>query len=241
MITFGASGDFDHQWFMGMFFGSDTIGMATGYDSFIYAIKPDLAAYDQWRNLSVVTTGTVWNTTLQWDGNNVPIVTGGSNSSISVPLGDAIGSGGGIGGADGVPDGTILAKCDVAEVIVYNRAVTDSERSAVENYLANKYNVVTGIEDSKEKVIPEQFSLSQNYPNPFNPSTTISFSIPTSEYVLLKVFDVLGKEVATLVNDEKSAGKYEIKFDATGLSSGVYFYQLRTGSYDFIRKMLLLK
>ncbi|MDZ7625231.1 MAG: T9SS type A sorting domain-containing protein [Ignavibacteriaceae bacterium] len=79
--------------------------------------------------------------------------------------------------------------------------------------------------------LPEQFTLEQNYPNPFNPSTTIRYSIPSSEFVTLKVYDVLGNEVATLVNEEKPAGSYEMNFNAAGLSSGIYFYALQAGSY----------
>jgi hypothetical protein len=89
--------------------------------------------------------------------------------------------------------------------------------------------------------LPEQFSLTQNYPNPFNPSTTIKYSIPTSEFVTLKVFDVLGREVATLVNEEKPVGSYEIKFNAANLSSGIYFYRIQTGEFVEEKKMILMK
>ena len=89
--------------------------------------------------------------------------------------------------------------------------------------------------------LPEQFSLEQNYPNPFNPSTTIKYSIPTSEFVTLKVYDVLGSEVATLVNEEKPAGSYEIDFNAAKLSSGIYFYILQAGSYTQTKKLILTK
>jgi len=85
------------------------------------------------------------------------------------------------------------------------------------------------------------FELKQNYPNPFNPSTIISFSIPTSEFVTLKIFDVLGSEVVTLVNEEKPAGNYEVKFDGSGLSSGIYFYTLQAGKFVETKKLILMK
>lgn len=105
---------------------------------------------------------------------------------------------------------------------------------------------VTGAED--ESLTPENFELFQNYPNPFNPSTKIKFSIPigTLNSVSLKVYDVLGNEVATLVNKELPAGNYELEFDASDLTSGIYFYKLKVGSPEgqaFIQtyKMLLLR
>ncbi len=88
---------------------------------------------------------------------------------------------------------------------------------------------------------PGKFILQQNYPNPFNPSTTIKYSIPTSEFVTLKVYDALGKEVATLVNEEKPAGSYEVEFNAAELSSGIYFCKLQSGSFVETKKMILLK
>lgn len=97
---------------------------------------------------------------------------------------------------------------------------------------------------SNEIETPEGFYLKQNFPNPFNPSTKIEFAIPKSEYVTLKIFDVLGKEITTLINGEMNSGIYEIEFNATGingLSSGVYFYQLKTGSFLETRSMMLLK
>lgn len=89
--------------------------------------------------------------------------------------------------------------------------------------------------------VPETFSLDQNYPNPFNPSTTIRFSIPVRDHVELKVFDIRGREVATLVDDMMESGSHESRFDASGLSSGVYFARLRTPKQHEIRKMTLLK
>ena len=92
-----------------------------------------------------------------------------------------------------------------------------------------------------EKIPPDNFLLYQNYPNPFNPSTKISWQLPVGSWQTLKIYDVLGNEVVTLVNEEKPAGNYEIIFDAKNLSSGVYFYQLKT--YEFIqtKKMILMK
>jgi len=101
-------------------------------------------------------------------------------------------------------------------------------------------NLVTGIE-SESLQIPEGFSLEQNYPNPFNPSTTIQFRISNSSFVNLKVYDILGSEVATLLSEEKPAGTYQVSFDASSLSSGVYLYKMQAGSIVETRKMLLLK
>ena len=88
----------------------------------------------------------------------------------------------------------------------------------------------------------DEFDLSQNYPNPFNPSTTISFNNTSKmAFVTLKVYDVLGNEVVTLVNEEKPAGSYEVEFNANGLSSGMYLYTLQTDSYIETKKMILMK
>jgi len=96
----------------------------------------------------------------------------------------------------------------------------------------------TGVEDNSQ---PYSFKLNQNYPNPFNPTTTISYSIPKSTFVSLKVYDILGNEVATLVNGEKSAGYYQLKFNGSKLASGVYFYRLTAGNKTDVKKLLLTK
>jgi hypothetical protein len=92
-----------------------------------------------------------------------------------------------------------------------------------------------------EIIKPLGFSLEQNYPNPFNPVTTIRYQIPELSFVTLKVYDVLGNEIITLVNEEIAVGSYEVEFNAKGLTSGVYFYILKTGNYFQSRKMILLK
>ncbi len=103
--------------------------------------------------------------------------------------------------------------------------------------------------DEKQTSIISDYTLSQNYPNPFNPITTIKYSIPAETghapslqtNVTLKVYDILGNEVSTLVNEQKSAGNYEVKFNAVNLASGIYFYKIQAGSFNKVRKMMLLK
>ena len=92
-----------------------------------------------------------------------------------------------------------------------------------------------------KEYVPTEFALEQNYPNPFNPTTTIKYQIPAPIHVTLKVYDVLGNEIATLVNEEKSAGTYETEFSAKGLTSGVYFYKLQSGGIIETKKMVLLR
>ena len=96
-------------------------------------------------------------------------------------------------------------------------------------------------ENEKINKFIDKFVLSQNYPNPFNPATTIKYSITERVSITLKVYDVLGNEIATLINEEKSIGSYDVKFDASGLPSGVYFYQLKAGDFVETKKMLLMK
>ena len=98
---------------------------------------------------------------------------------------------------------------------------------------------ITEISNNIKKQI--DFSLMQNYPNPFNPTTNIGFQIVEKGLVKLKVYDILGREIATLVNEEKGAGNYEVEFDASSLTSGVYFYRLTASTFITTRKMILLK
>lgn len=100
-------------------------------------------------------------------------------------------------------------------------------------------NVVVG--NHQKGNIPYSFNLEQNYPNPFNPSTTIKYSLPSESFTTLKVFDVLGNEVAALVNSQKQAGTYEVEFNASNLSSGIYFYKLQSSGSVLVKKMMVLK
>jgi uncharacterized delta-60 repeat protein len=111
---------------------------------------------------------------------------------------------------------------------IYNKAVTI------------KYSQTSGIVNTSSN-IPNKYLLSQNFPNPFNPSTKINFSIPKNSFVTLKVFDVSGKEVANLVTENLSAGSYEADFNASNITSGIYFYRLTTENFSETKKMMLVK
>ena len=117
-------------------------------------------------------------------------------------------------------------------------AQMDVEHAAIETALTTG-NVLVGIKDLGG--VPTEFTLSQNYPNPFNPTTKISFSIPEASNVTLKVYNTLGQEVATLVNDFKTAQSYSVDFNASNLASGVYIYTLKYGNQSISKKMMLLK
>lgn len=118
----------------------------------------------------------------------------------------------------------------IVNQVIYNNEKFVLEKSSIN---AIKVSVVS---------TPNEFNLSQNYPNPFNPVTTINYSVPEKSFIKIKVFDVLGKEVATLVNEEKDAGNYSINFDASNLSSGVYIYKLIVNNKkEFSKKMIVNK
>jgi hypothetical protein len=123
-------------------------------------------------------------------------------------------------------------------------AIKGSNIWALRDFFGNAYlrplSNITDLED--ENIIsPAEFSLDQNYPNPFNPSTSIQYAIGSRQFVTLKVYDILGNEIAELVNEEKVAGKYEVNFNASALASGVYIYKIQAGSFINSKKMILLK
>ena len=95
--------------------------------------------------------------------------------------------------------------------------------------------------DQNQNINPYRYTLMQNYPNPYNPLTNISFSLPKISKVKIEVFNVLGQKVATLLNERKAAGYYTVQFDASNLSSGLYFYKIQTDAFSNVRKMLLIK
>ena len=113
---------------------------------------------------------------------------------------------------------------------------------ALEDMSENNFSIIYGPSDvERTKEIVNDYRLEQNYPNPFNPTTKIEFNIPESEFVSLKIYNILGNEIAKLINEEKPAGGYRVDFDASKLPSGVYFYTLKAGSFSQTKKMLLLK
>ncbi|HPN38547.1 MAG TPA: T9SS type A sorting domain-containing protein [Melioribacteraceae bacterium] len=122
-------------------------------------------------------------------------------------------------------------------IVLYNNGNDTLKYDTGEIY--TEYIFFTEINDEVSPV--NSFSLEQNYPNPFNPSTTINYQIQNESLVTIKVYDILGKEVTTLVNENKAAGKYSVSFDAKNLSSGVYLYQIKAGSYISTKKMMLLR
>jgi hypothetical protein len=121
---------------------------------------------------------------------------------------------------------------------------SESSVNAEANYLVGCWGGdenKTAINGGTERDVPTFFRLECNFPNPFNPTTMINYQLPIDNYVTLKVYDVLGREVALLVNEFKMAGWYEVNFDASNLTNGVYFYKLQAGKFSDIKKMVLMK
>lgn len=146
-----------------------------------------------------------------------------------------------------VPADTLTGK------IILREGYTIASLTGIVYYSFNQYKfvprtdadfigvVMTGIAERTGSDIPGVYELSQNYPNPFNPSTTIRYALPVSGRTTLKVFNILGQEVATLVNEVQAAGTYAVRFDASSLSTGVYFFQLQNGTFSQVKKMVLVK
>jgi Secretion system C-terminal sorting domain len=143
---------------------------------------------------------------------------------------------------------SVYKTLDSAIVGIYEKPGTDTVYAATSHDIyeltpisvTSIKKIVTAVEQSKSKV-PIIFQLSQNYPNPFNPSTVINYEISKSSFVKIKVYDILGREIAIMVNEEEPAGKYSITFNGGNLSSGIYFYSITAGSFHQTKKMMLLK
>jgi hypothetical protein len=122
---------------------------------------------------------------------------------------------------------------DGSTPLAYNTGWTYTNTDTCLNNPVSVNNITTEI--------PREYNLSQNYPNPFNPVTMIKFALPKASFVTLKVYDMLGREVSVLVNGQKSAGQYIVDFDASSLTSGVYFYRLESNDFVEVKRMVVLK
>ena len=127
-------------------------------------------------------------------------------------------------------------------ILLYSEFLTPSVANSL-IYNANKIiSLLWGDSPiAEENLVPKEFDLKQNYPNPFNPSTTIEYTIPENNRVILKIYDVLGKEVATLVDKDQNSGSYIVVWNAQSLSSGIYFYRINAGNYTDTKRMVLKK
>lgn len=144
-----------------------------------------------------------------------------------------IGSGGGkVSGAANILEFTL------GEPLV-GKAASSTNISAIGFWNVYRQEMLTSVEN--EEPLPLHYKLEQNYPNPFNPSTIIKFAVPERSIVIIKVYNITGEEVMTLINEEKDRGWHEIKFNSNGLSSGIYFCRMQAGNYVSIKKMMLLK
>jgi hypothetical protein len=195
----------------------------------------------------------------KWNGTNwspLGAGTGSETYGLTVYNGDLIVSGyftsaGGISanhiaswdGSTWTPLGSGLNSYAEVVTVYGNEVIAGGGFTVAGGILASrvaKWNGNAGIKKVSEN-IPNNFSLSQNYPNPFNPSTTIAFDIPITSYTKLIVYDLLGREIETLVNEELKAGSYKVNFNADRLSSGVYYYKLESGDFRQTRRMVVLK
>ena len=159
--------------------------------------------------------------------------TAGSSASGSIGETDTLG---GTGHVYSITPGSTCGTTTFSQTVC-NNAVSNSNLSSGTRYM---FNCPVGI-GPVSNAIPHEFKLFQNYPNPFNPATSIKYSIPKQNLVKLVIFDVLGREVTTLVNEMKLAGDYSVTFDGSGYASGVYFYRIEVGDFMDVKKMVLIK
>ena len=216
-----------------------TVGPVRLYDSEHPYIE---VSYDPSRQRQIIqlilynagSTATAKNITAQINSNDLRI----ANLTKSLTFGD-------------IPAGT----ADTSDIVSFQYLLGFNPDSTIDNpirfeliiysgnlpYWTDKVDYITGIDSGDETTIPYIFSLSQNYPNPFNPITSIQFSIPRTEFVTLKIYNLLGQKVATLVSEKLTPGKYTYTWDASDYASGVYLYRIEAGSFTESKKLLLLK
>ena len=135
--------------------------------------------------------------------------------------------------------GNTLIKSVVGQTFV--GITQQSNIQVISGFLADTLFRSTAVDVKNQEQLPCSYSLWQNYPNPFNPSTTIHFELPKESHVTLKVYSLLGQEVVTVLNEEKVAGRYDLRIDGTSLASSVYFYRLVAGDFIAVKKFVLLK
>ena len=154
-----------------------------------------------------------------------------------------IGQGEYFGYGNNIQRGDISSFCNLSQQMYHYAGVSLWEYAQIDSpFVWDEYSSAWPLTPvSQAPATPNDFDLSQNYPNPFNPTTTIKFRVASFGFVSLKVYDVLGREVATLVNERMNGGSYVVTFDASKLPSGVYFYRLIAGNNTAIMKMVLIK
>ncbi len=118
---------------------------------------------------------------------------------------------------------------------------SDASHTLNAGFWAQTGVLITGLEQIEKDILPASFRLEQNYPNPFNPTTTIHFALPKRAQITIKLFDLLGREIATLVEDKLNGGVHQINFEAAGLPSGLYFYTMKTSGFSASKKLTILK
>jgi hypothetical protein len=123
---------------------------------------------------------------------------------------------------------------------IFNKQPTTLQFDPWNMIVLKTASLTLGIENEFTET-PSKFKLGQNYPNPFNPVTSINYEVPKDSKVKISVYDIKGGEIATLVNENKSAGRYTVSFDGTNLTSGIYFYRIQAGDFTDTRKMILTK
>jgi hypothetical protein len=141
------------------------------------------------------------------------------------------------------PDGTVLKEITVTPVnYVYTLKIfKESDGMFWVNWVTYAQQFNSELEPVGNIVVPKSYALHQNYPNPFNPATSIQYSIPKAEFVTLKIYDILGKEVKTLVHEYLQPGTYRVTFDALTMASGVYLYKVTAGPFTDVKRMMLVR
>ena len=159
------------------------------------------------------------------------VVKGVDQHDVYVFLNNRVGSSGAVGKYNTDDNGVLLAQ------VPAGNGNTDIEFSEFYNFDFS----ITSVNSNSFESTPTEYKLAQNYPNPFNPSTTISFAIPNKANVKLSVYSSLGEKVTELLNENLSAGNHQVSFDASNLSSGLYFYKISAGNFINVKKMMLIK